>query len=112
MKTETFENESGEWEIIIGRNKDENWKLIDDASPNDIWFHVTDMPSCHVILKTDKNLRNIEKDVLKRCALLCKMNSKAKTLNKCSIMYTEIENIKKTKNVGEVIAKKYKEIII
>jgi predicted ribosome quality control (RQC) complex YloA/Tae2 family protein len=112
MKIETFENESGEWQIIIGRNKDENWQIIDNACPSDIWFHVTDIPSCHVILKTDEKLRNIEKDVLKRCALLCKMNSKAKTLNKCSVMYTEIENIKKTKIVGEVIAKNYKEIII
>jgi predicted ribosome quality control (RQC) complex YloA/Tae2 family protein len=112
MKIEIFEDEYQEWQIFIGKNKEENWQLIDDASPTDIWFHVHEIPSCHVILKTDQDLRTIDKKVLKRCALLCKMNSKAKTEKKTSIMYTQIQNVKKTKNIGEVIANNYKFIII
>lgn len=112
MKTEIFENEIGKWIIFIGKNRQDNWRIIDDASPTDIWFHVLDSPSCHVILKTEYKLTNISNDVLKKCALLCKINSKAKTEKKTQIMYTQIENIKKTHIVGEVIAHNFKIITI
>jgi predicted ribosome quality control (RQC) complex YloA/Tae2 family protein len=53
-----------EFTICIGKSAKENWKLIDDSMPNDIWFHLDDVPSSHVILKTSnftfflkKNLR-------------------------------------------------------
>lgn len=112
MKIEQYSNNDGEWIIIIGKNKEENWKIIDDASPSDIWFHMQDIPSCHVILKTTDPIKKISKDVLKRCALLCKMNSKAKNENKTNVMYSEIENVKKTRNVGEVIVHPFKTLVV
>jgi len=112
MKTEIFQNLLGDWQIFIGKNKEDNWKIIDDASPTDIWFHVLDIPSCHVILKTHYKLTHISNDVLRRCALLCKINSKAKTEKISQIMYTQIKNVKKTKNIGEVIANNFKIITI
>ena len=112
MKLEKYSNDEGEWTILIGKNKEENWKIIDDSCPTDIWFHMQDIPSCHVILKTTEPIKNISKDVLKRCALLCKMNSKAKSERKTSVIYSEIENVKKTKHVGEVIAHPFKTLVI
>lgn len=112
MKIEQYSNKDGEWTIIIGKNKEENWKIIDDASPSDIWFHMQDIPSCHVILKTTEPMKNIGKDVLKRCGLLCKMNSKAKSERKTNVIYSEIENVRKTTNVGEVIAHPFKTLVI
>lgn len=111
MKIETFSNEYGEWTIIIGKNKEENWKIIDEAEPTDIWFHVENMPSCHVILKTSTHLSSVTNDVLKHCALLCKMNSKAKTEKKTIIMYSPIKNVKKTKTIGEVIVNSFKTLV-
>ena len=51
MKTETFIYDNNEYIIQIGKNKNENWELIDNASNTDIWFHIEDQPSCHVVLK-------------------------------------------------------------
>jgi predicted ribosome quality control (RQC) complex YloA/Tae2 family protein len=108
MITETFNLNGIEYIILIGCNKYENFKIIDGALSSDIWFHVDGEPSCHVILKNELKLREIPKQVIKRCAFLCKINSKAKTLKKCSIVYTQIENITKTDIIGQVIVGHHK----
>lgn len=104
MKTEIFTHGSKEYEIYIGKNKEENWKLIDDAFSNDIWFHIDDQPSCHVVLKnTDEvKLKDIPRQVLKRAAYLCKINSASKTQPKCDVVYAPISAITKTQIVGQV----------
>lgn len=112
MKQEIFEHKSVEYVIEIGQNKQDNFDIIDSANPSDIWFHVDGMPSCHVILKTDEKIRNIPHQVLKRCAYLCKINSKAKTLPKCDIHYTTITNVTKTNIIGQVQIKNFKIISI
>jgi predicted ribosome quality control (RQC) complex YloA/Tae2 family protein len=94
--------------IYVGQDKNENAELIDSADQNDVWFHVEDMTSCHVLLKHNMHVKRYPKQVIKRCAYLCKINSKAKTLSKCNIIYTCISNIKKTDIVGEVIAQNLK----
>jgi predicted ribosome quality control (RQC) complex YloA/Tae2 family protein len=104
MKIEIFTYSSKEYEISIGKNKEENWQLIDASQPNDIWFHVDDQPSCHVILKNQHQvkLRDIPRQVLKRAAYLCKINSAAKSQSKCDVIYTLISQITKTNIVGQV----------
>jgi predicted ribosome quality control (RQC) complex YloA/Tae2 family protein len=112
MKQEIFEHKSIEYMIQIGQNKQDNFDIIDSAETSDIWFHVDGMSSCHVILKTYEKMRNIPHQVLKRCAYLCKINSKAKTLAKCNIHYTTIENVTKTTIIGQVQIKNVKTISI
>lgn len=112
MKQEIFEHKSVEYIIEIGENKQDNFNIIDSASPSNIWFHVEGMPSCHVILKTEEKIRNIPHQVLKRCAYLCKINSKAKTLPKCEISFTTINNVTKTNIIGQVQIKNFKIISI
>jgi predicted ribosome quality control (RQC) complex YloA/Tae2 family protein len=51
MKTELFSFNNTEYTIYIGQNKTENWELIDAADSTDIWFHISNHPSCHIILK-------------------------------------------------------------
>ena len=105
MKIEIFTHGSKEYTISIGKNKEENWQLIDASNPHDVWFHVDDQPSCHVILKNAENvkLKDIPRQVLKRAAYLCKTNSAAKTQSKCDVIYTPISQITKTNIVGQVI---------
>ena len=105
MKTEIFTYGSAEYTINIGKNKEENWQLIDNASATDIWFHIDDQPSCHVVLNNDQKvkLRDIPRQVLKRAAYLCKINSAAKTMPKCNVIYTVMSEIKKTDIVGQVV---------
>ena len=96
--------------IIIGKNKKDNWKIIDEASPNDIWFHVDNFPSSHVILKNENNdlLKNIPKQIIKRCACLCKSHSSVPSMKNCEIVYTQISNVKKTNIVGQVVTQNTK----
>ena len=102
MKTETFIYDNNEYIIQIGKNKNENWELIDNASNTDIWFHIEDQPSCHVVLKNEDLVKNIPKQVIKRCAYLCKINSAAKTMSKCNANYAPISSVIKTNIIGQV----------
>ncbi len=87
----------------IGKNAKENWELIDKASDDDIWIHLNDYPSGHVIIENIKDITN--DDIFYGC-LLCKKYSKYKNCKsvRCSIL--ERKFIKKGKSIGEVILKK------
>ena len=101
------------FDIYIGKNKQDNWDLIDRSNKDDIWFHVSNGPSSHIILKTNGSLlRDIPKQVIIRCACLCKANSSSKSVTKCEIIYTQIENVVKTTKVGEVTTSNTKIIVI
>ena len=110
MKTEIFNYEGIDYTIIIGKNKKENWQIIDDSLETDVWFHVSDSPSCHVILKNMVNISSIPIQVIKRSAYLCKINSNAKYEKKSVIIYTPICNVKKTNIEGEVVVKSCKSV--
>ena len=105
MKKEVFTYNNVEYLIYIGKDKSENWSLIDAAVPSDIWFHVKDVPSCHVILKCSGKLKDVPRQVLSRCFILCKQNSPKSNPNS-EIIYTPIKNVKKGCHEGSVIIKK------
>ncbi len=112
MKKLIFEYKTIEYIIEIGKNKKDNFDIIDASCISDIWFHVVGISSCHVLLKTNENISNIPRQVIKRCAYLCKINSKAKNLSKCDVSYTTMDNVIKTKNIGEVEVNNYKIISV
>jgi predicted ribosome quality control (RQC) complex YloA/Tae2 family protein len=112
MKIEIMNFQNIDYEIFIGRNKQENWDIIDVSRETDIWFHVENAPSSHIFLKTEKPVNNIPKQVIKRCACLCKSYSSSASVKKCEIIYTTISNIQKGEYVGEVIAQNTKKIVI
>ncbi|MEY3090336.1 MAG: hypothetical protein RL113_652 [Pseudomonadota bacterium] len=55
--------------VFVGRNSNENQKLLALAKANDLWMHVRDIPSSHVIIRTDK--QNLPDSVLQAAAKLC-----------------------------------------
>jgi predicted ribosome quality control (RQC) complex YloA/Tae2 family protein len=113
MKTVTiFDSQINmEFTIYIGKNATENWKLIDDSMSNDIWFHLDDMPSSHIILKTlNHNIKEFNKQTLIHCAKLCKENSKYNNIKNIPVIYTLIENVQKADTIGSVITTSTKTI--
>ena len=102
MKKEVFTYNNVEYVIYIGKNKNENWSLIDAAEESDIWFHVKDVPSCHVILKCSGKLKEVPRAVLSHCGVLCKKNS-GKSNEKSEIIYTSVKNVKKGVHEGSVV---------
>jgi len=111
MKLEIFEFQNETYEIQIGKNKLENDELVRKAKSTDIWFHIANAPSCHVVLIAH-NEKSLPKQVIKRCACLCKSNSSSSSIKNCEIIYTTISNIECTDILGQVIAKNTKKIII
>ena len=101
MKLETFEHDGTVYSIKIGRTAKENTELVINACESDIWFHLSDSPSCHVILENVAKMNQIPRQVIKRCAYLCKINSK--TPAKCDVIYTSICNVQVTQIPGQVI---------
>lgn len=100
--------------IKVGQSAQENWDLIDISEQDDIWFHVENNPSCHVVLTTNvfKANKIPHKSVINYCASLCKEGSKLKNNKNVKIIYTQIKNVKKADKLGSVIAKNTKKIKI
>jgi len=58
-----------DYKILVGRNSKENQSLLKIAKSNDLWMHIRDIPSSHLIIKTDK--QNLPDSVIERAAKLC-----------------------------------------
>jgi len=58
-----------DYKVMVGRNSNENQKLLSLAKSNDIWMHTREIPGSHVIIRTDK--QNLPDSVLSAAAKLC-----------------------------------------
>jgi len=58
-----------DYKVLVGRNSNENQKLLGIAKSNDIWMHTREIPGSHVIIRTDK--QNLPDTVLVAAAKLC-----------------------------------------
>ncbi|WP_295419422.1 NFACT RNA binding domain-containing protein [Sulfurovum sp.] len=58
-----------DYKVMVGRNANENQKLLSLAKGNDIWMHTREIPGSHVIIRTDK--QNLPESVLQAAAKLC-----------------------------------------
>ncbi len=58
-----------DYKVLIGRNSKENQALLKIAKSNDLWMHIRDIPSSHLIIKTDK--QNLPQTVIEKAAKLC-----------------------------------------
>jgi predicted ribosome quality control (RQC) complex YloA/Tae2 family protein len=101
--------------FTIGGNAQENFDIIDASNPDDIWFHVDNLPSEHIVATIPEDV-NIDKKQLGKIvtqgALLCKQYSKYASQKNLPIIYTRIKDILKTEKIGCVIAQNQKIIVI
>jgi len=115
MKTENVFIQSLKREIVfyIGKNQNENFKVIDMGSDDDLWFHAKDESSCHVVCEIPDDIDKKELQyIIKTGAVLCKNNTnKLKSLSNVAITYTQIKNITKTKTPGCVLTQNTKTIV-
>ncbi|HHB95125.1 MAG TPA: DUF814 domain-containing protein, partial [Campylobacterales bacterium] len=58
-----------DYKVLIGRNSKENQALLKIAKSNDIWMHIRDIPSSHLIIRTDK--QNLPDSVIEKAGKLC-----------------------------------------
>lgn len=99
----------------IGKNAEHNSEIISLSSSNDLWFHLDNSPSAHVILHIPDgillNKKNKHKIVVQG-ALLCKANSSKKSDKNVSVCYAFIKHVHLTDIPGQVILSEKKTIII
>ena len=116
----------------IGSNAKNNFEIIDQSDPDDMWFHLKDVSSCHVIAclrnirftTRDDELPNFydinfdtlgkkeKQQIITQGALLCKQYSKLKSAKNVNVIYTKIEDVYKTDVVGSVLTSKGKVIVV
>jgi hypothetical protein len=116
----------------IGKDAQNNFELIDKADQNDIWFHLKDVSSCHVIaclkniqyttrddelpnfydIKFDTLDKKEKQQIITQGALLCKQYSKLKSAKNVNIVYAKIEDVHKTDVPGSVFTYKSKVIVV
>jgi predicted ribosome quality control (RQC) complex YloA/Tae2 family protein len=132
MITEILEENSTIFTIKIGRNAIENWKLIDDASPDDVWFHLDSVlhdcksynkhfihinmnktvASPHVIISRPDPSIIIPKTLIYKCGILCKKYSSYRKETNINVIYTQIKNITKGKEIGSVNTLHTKKLLV
>ena len=108
MKLFTLNSNDKDIVFRLGDNAKENHQLIDDADPNDWWFHLDEYPSGHCIVETSE----LNNELIIYAAQLVKEHSKYRNHKKLGVKYLQIKNIKKTKNPGEVKLLKKGNIIL
>jgi len=97
--------------FYIGKNARDNFEVIDNGDPEDIWFHAKNISSCHVVVELpNQHLQTHElNEIIHIGAALCKENTqKLSKLSNVSIIYTELKNVVKTKTPGLVVTKNTK----
>lgn len=93
--------------LLIGQNAKENWNIIDNSENQDIWFHLNNVPSCHMVAQTKRDLTYSEINMIAK-----KFNEYSKSVGR-NVIYSEIKNIRKNKaKVGSVYVKNKKYINI
>jgi predicted ribosome quality control (RQC) complex YloA/Tae2 family protein len=101
--------------FTIGGSAQENFDIIDSSQPDDIWFHIDNLPSEHIVatLPVDNNFDKKQlKKIITQGAVLCKQYSKYANQKNVSIIYTRVKDITKTAKIGCVLTLNSKIIII
>ena len=57
------------YKVSLGKNEKGNIELLQNARAKDIWLHMKERPSAHVIITTDK--QNVPQNVIESAARLC-----------------------------------------
>ncbi len=80
-----------DYKVFVGRNTNENQKLLAIAKANDLWMHIRDLPSSHVIIRTDK--QNLPDSVIQAAAKLC-VDFSVKNAGDYEVDYTKRKFVK------------------
>lgn len=89
-----------QYTVFIGRNKNENHILINSSHPNDLWFHLENQSSPHIVVQTKGD--TIPKKYINSILRFFPMY-KSNLPSRFRVIYTEIKNLKTTSTPGTVI---------
>jgi hypothetical protein len=90
--------------FYIGQSQQENHDVIDLGKPTDLWCHLAEMSSSHVVACLPDGITRKQRGViLRRAALLCKTHTaKARSLTRVAITCASLRNVRKESTPGSV----------
>ena len=90
----------------------QNDKLLSLADKGDIWLHVKNYHSSHLIISSQEN--DVPIEVIKTFAEICAYYSQGKNSDKLEVDYTKRRYVKKLggKNLGGVTYENYMTILV
>jgi len=94
------------YKVQLGKNEKGNVELLKLAKAKDIWIHMKDRPSAHLIITTDK--QNVAEHIIREAARLCVEFSTAQK-DKFLVDYTPRREVT-IQNGANVLYNKYKTI--
>lgn len=98
-------------EFWIGCNAQDNFDMIDEAGHYDLWFHVNNESSGHIIARISDiaglNKKQLNKIIIQG-GVICKKHSKYKSKQDLEIVYARVFDIVKTNTPGKVILRSSK----
>ncbi|KAG2373871.1 hypothetical protein C9374_011756 [Naegleria lovaniensis] len=100
--------------ITVGENAKENDTIRRQAAQSDLWFHLQDVASPHVILSPlDRTTTSsFSSESIHQAALLCKAFSKQKSLQTSNVIYLPRKHVKGVVEIdGRVEVKGHAETI-
>jgi len=98
---------------LIGENKADNFHVIDNSSPNDIWIHANHISSCHVVCKMPDGIKRKDiRYIIKASALLCKKYTGKLNGLVTDFVYCKMSDVRKTDVIGCVSVSNSKNIIV
>ena len=105
MYTEIF---NVDYQIKVGQNQHENDIIIRSAPQTALWFHLKDFPSAHATITNITKPGKYDTISIIRTASLVKIYAKSgvHSLQKLSVNYLPIKNVKRTETPGKVIMTK------
>lgn len=117
MKQETRHIDALGTDIVfkIGQNAHDNFAVIESSNALDLWFHVNDHSSSHVVASIPPESQFDKKQlmyIVKQGAILCKQHSRYKSQKNVTIVYTTIQNVTTTNIPGTVSIQNSKTVII
>ena len=94
------------YKVQLGKNERGNIELLESAKARDIWMHLKDRPSTHLIIRTDK--QNVPQNVLEAAAKLC-VEFTTPQKDRFLVDYTQRREVK-IQEGANVLYNKYKTI--
>lgn len=111
-KYRMFESKHG-FEMVVGRNDEQNDDLVRHSNGNDLWFHVRDFPGSHVVVRVMKKKEVPFDTILEAARLALKFSSRAKDM-KGTVVYTHVKHLRRPKGAppGRVLVTKEKTVMV
>jgi len=94
------------YKVELGKNEKGNIEVLKNAKARDIWLHMKDRPSCHVIIHTDK--QQLPMNIIETAARLC-IDFTTVSKDKYLVDYTPRREVT-IQNGANVLYNKYKTI--